>query len=94
MELLPAIRPIPQLNPAANPTAHPSRIAVPGTASVLVHTAVAGGLGHDEAMHEVGDGFSTGDAGDGGKDDGHVEFDAAEDVGADDGGGDVCGVDF
>ncbi|KAL8727501.1 MAG: hypothetical protein Q9166_006025, partial [cf. Caloplaca sp. 2 TL-2023] len=45
-------------------------------------------------MHEIADGFSACDAGDGGEDDGHVELDAAEDIGADDGAGDIVGVDF
>lgn len=59
-----------------------------------VGAAVAGGAGHEEAVDEVGDGFLAGDAGQGGEDDGDVELDAAEDVGLDDGGGDVGGVGF
>ena len=45
-------------------------------------------------MHEIADGFSACDAGDGREDDGHAEFDTAEDVRADDGVGDVQGVGF
>jgi len=59
-----------------------------------VGAAVAGGAGHEEAVDEVADGFLAGDAGEGGEDDGDVELDAAEDVGFDDGAGDVGGVGF
>ena len=84
IELLPAM------------TIHHADVAQPrsGPADLLgaVGAAVAGGAGHEEAVDEVADGFLASDAGEGGEDDGDVEFDAAEDVGFDDGAGDVGGV--
>ncbi len=67
-----------------------------GPADLLgaVGATVAGGAGHEEAVDEVGDGFLAGDTREGGEDDGDVELDAAEDVGFDDGAGDVGGVGF
>lgn len=45
-------------------------------------------------MHEIGNGLTSRDARERSEDDGHVEFDAGEDVGADDGSRDVGGVDL
>jgi len=79
-------------------TIHHADVAQPrsGAADLLgaVGAAVAGGAGHEEAVDEVADNFFTNNTGEGGEDDGDVELDAAEDVGFDDGAGDVGGVGF
>ncbi|KAL8801838.1 MAG: hypothetical protein Q9182_004188 [Xanthomendoza sp. 2 TL-2023] len=83
--------PVSHINPS---TATAGRNPIPALAPVFVDTTVACGPGHNEAVYEIGDGLSTRDARNGGKDDGHIEFNAAENVGAYDGASDVHRVYF